>query len=40
MIEKLNKSGIFYKAGDIEKEEENEYVDNSESRNYGRDPRK
>jgi hypothetical protein len=40
MIEKLNKSGVFYKAGDSEKEEENEYGDNSESRNYGGDPRK
>ena len=40
MIEKLKKSGVFYKAGDIEKEEENEYGDNSESRNYGGDPRK
>jgi hypothetical protein len=40
VIKKLNKSGVFYKAGDIEKEEENDYDDNSESRNYGGDPRK
>jgi len=40
MIEKLNKSGVFYKARDSEKEEENECGDNSESRNYGGDPRK
>ncbi|XBI30937.1 hypothetical protein VPH35_054577 [Triticum aestivum] len=40
VIEKLNKSAIFYKAGDIEKEEENEYGDNSETRNYGGEPRK
>jgi len=36
----LNKSVVFYKAGDSEKEEENEYGENSESRNYGGKPRK
>ena len=36
----MNKSAIFYKSGDIEKEEENEYGENSESRNYGGKPRK
>ena len=36
----MNKSVVFYKAGDIEKEEENEYGENSESRNYGGKPRK
>nr|XP_045084072.1 uncharacterized protein LOC109787629 [Aegilops tauschii subsp. strangulata] len=40
VIEKLNKSVVFYKAGDIEKEEENEYGENSETRNYGGKPRK
>ena len=36
----MNKSAVFYKAGDIEKEEENEYGENSESRNYDGKPRK
>ena len=36
----MNKSAVFYKAGDSEKEEENEYGENSESRNYGGKPRK
>ncbi|XBH96919.1 hypothetical protein VPH35_087220 [Triticum aestivum] len=38
VIGKLNKSAVFYKAGDSEKEEENEYGENSESRNYGGKP--
>ena len=36
----MNKSAVFYKAGDSEKEEENEYGENSETRNYGGKPRK
>ncbi|XBH98063.1 hypothetical protein VPH35_127633 [Triticum aestivum] len=40
VIEKMNKSVVFYKAGDIEKEEENEYGENSESRNDDGSPRK
>ena len=36
----MNKSVVFCKAGDIEKEEENEYGENSESRNYDGSSRK
>lgn len=36
----MNKRVVFYKAGDIEKEEKNEYGENSESRNYGGKPHK
>lgn len=37
-MEKINKTGVFYKPGNME--EENAYGDNSESGNYGGLPRK
>ena len=40
MIEKLNKTGVFYKPGTTEEEEDNLYGDNGESANVGGLPRK
>ncbi|KAE8811557.1 hypothetical protein D1007_11616 [Hordeum vulgare] len=35
MIEKMNKTGVFYRTGDMEEEEENLYDDTNESTNDG-----